>query len=118
VTSLPGFFYLNVGLWPFYTDEEEIGGVGLETPHCSRTGFDEEESGGGGGGEESNGCDTDGGGVADAGNSSEAGSEHHQQLTKANNILSPMNSNLLSVDDIDADNLAADFDGSFTGRMI
>ena len=30
-------------------------------------------------------------------------------------ILSPMNPNLLNVEDIDADNLAADFDGSFTG---
>ena len=30
-------------------------------------------------------------------------------------LLSPMNPNLLSVDDLDTDNLAADFDGSFTG---
>ena len=84
------------------------GGVGgLETPHCSRTGFDDEE----GGGEESNGADTDGGGCGV--NGSEAGSEH--QITKTH-ILSPMNPNLLSVEDIDADNLAADFDGSFTGE--
>ena len=91
--------------------------MGLETPHCSRTGFDEEE---GGVVEESNGCDTDGGVGGGGGNSSEAGSEHHHhhQLSKANNILSPMNSNLLSVEDIDADNLAADFDGSFTGQQI
>jgi hypothetical protein len=80
--------------------------VGLETPHCSRTGFDDEEGGG-----ESNGADTDGGGGV---NDSDTGGEHQMPKT---HILSPMNPNLLSVEDIDADNLAADFDGSFTGRI-
>lgn len=107
------------------SDEEEAacggggsggGGVGLETPHCSRTGFDDEEGGG-----ESNGADTDTGGGGGGVNGSEADSEHHHhhhhQLPKAH-MLSPMNPNLLSVEDIDADNLAADFDGSFTGLGV
>ena len=40
-------------------------------------------------------------------------SNHHKP-----GILSPMNAGLLNVDDIDADNLAADFDESFTGTLF
>ena len=73
------------------SDDEER--TGLQTPHCSRTGFEDGDVSGG---------------------EQDGNSESGISATKSN-ILSPMNSNLLNVEDIDADNLAADFDESFTG---
>ena len=47
------------------------------------------------------------------------GSGGEQEPSSKNHIvLSPINPNLLNVEDIDADNLAADFDGSFTGWSL
>ena len=72
-------------------DEERT--TGLQTPHCSRTGFEDGDVSGG-----------------ELSGNSESGVS-----ASKSNILSPMNPNLLNVEDIDADNLAADFDESFTG---
>ena len=47
-----------------------------------------------------------------------SGGEQEPSSSKNQIILSPINPNLLNVEDIDADNLAADFDGSFTGFPI
>ena len=77
------------------SDDEE--GTGLETPNCSRTGFEDEVGEGSGGELESN-------------------VEVHVTRGPTGIVLSPINPNLLNVEDIDTDNLAADFDGSFTGR--
>ena len=77
------------------------------------------------------GTDEDGGHSGESGGNSGSGDGHHHLhnnhhhhhhnhghhgKTNGNNLLSPMNPNLLNVDDIDTDNLAADFDGSFTGK--
>ncbi|XP_023320794.1 transcription factor CP2-like protein 1 [Eurytemora carolleeae] len=75
-------------------DEERT--TGLQTPHCSRTGFEDGDVSGG-----------------ELSGNSESGVS-----ASKSNILSPMNPNLLNVEDIDADNLAADFDESFTGLGV
>jgi len=87
-------------------DEDKTRDKGLDTPVCSRTGFEDEtgpevenESGSG-----RNELEVGGG----------AGTSNHHKP----GILSPMNAGLLNVDDIDADNLAADFDESFTGLGV
>lgn len=73
--------------------DDEEGTNGLETPNCSNTGFEDEVGEGSGG-------------------------EQEPSSSKNQIILSPINPNLLNVEDIDADNLAADFDGSFTGLGV
>ena len=72
------------------------------------------------------GTDEDGGQSGESGgNSGDGHNQHHNNPDHHNNhhgkapssnLLSPMNPSLLNVDDIDTDNLAADFDGSFTGK--
>ena len=74
----------------------------LQTPNCSNTGYEEEE------GEE--------GGPEEVGE--DRGWEEEQEAnveTKTPHLLSP---GILNCEDIDADNLAADFDGSFSGLGV
>lgn len=72
----------------------------LQTPNCSNTGYEDEEA------EETASVDQDRGWNEDQ----EADVE-----TKTPHLLSP---GILNCEDIDADNLAADFDGSFSGLGV
>ena len=74
----------------------------LQTPNCSNTGYEDEE------GEEE--------GQEEVGQ--ERGWDEEQEAnveTKTPHLLSP---GILNCEDIDADNLAADFDGSFSGLGV
>ena len=87
----------------------------MVTPNCSNTGYEDE-------------CEDNTGG--DNENRAEENHEtwdepdehdtHVQHLPSraSHPLLSPIHHNLLNVEDIDADNLAADFDGSFTGLGV
>jgi len=77
----------------------------LHTPQCSNQGFDGGEEGG---------SPEEGGGTGE-GEKDEPGGEKDSHT-----LLSPLHSaHLLNIEhDIDADNLAADFDGSFTGLGV
>jgi len=111
-------------------DEHDEARQGLETPHCSRTGFDDEVGGGSDEGQEEEGGRWSKGDVLepdgrwarpDDPDDDGRGRHGHESggrgSTGSGHILSPMNPNLLNVD-IDTDNLAADFDGSFTGLGV
>jgi len=114
-----GSKYVGSGRLPLPpgSDEDESG-TGLETPHCSRTGFDDE------------GPTVSESAVGESGaEDSSRPDERELQLEEQPSttattcptksvILSPMNPNILNVEDIDTDNLAADFDESFTGLGV
>lgn len=120
VGPIGGNKYVGSGRLPVTQGSDDEEGTGLETPNCSRTGFDDEggEQVGGGGGEKV------GVGGDQTGSAGDQTGTDGEPLTYKNltahksSILSPMNPNLLNVEDIDADNLAADFDGSFTGLGV
>jgi len=87
----------------------------LVTPNCSNTGYED---------------DVDDNNSGENGNRSEDNHDtweepddhdphnHHLPARTSQQLLSPIHPNLLNVEDIDADNLAADFDGSFTGLGV
>lgn len=86
----------------------------LVTPNCSNTGYEDE-------------CeDNNGENENRHSDNHDAWEEHDEHDThvhqlpsrESHQLLSPIHHNLLNVEDIDADNLAADFDGSFTGLGV
>ena len=84
------------------------------TPNCSNTGYEDDvddNSGENGNRSEDNHDAWEEQDDHDAHN-------HHLPARTSQQLLSPIHPNLLNVEDIDADNLAADFDGSFTGLGV
>jgi len=117
VGPIGGNKYVGSGRLPVAQGSDDEEGAGLETPHCSRTGFDDEVGDGSGGEQAGSGGEQTGSGGEHTGNGGEP-LAYKSLAAHKSSILSPMNPNLLNVEDIDADNLAADFDGSFTGLGV
>jgi len=80
----------------------------LVTPNCSNTGYDDDPKDDASGRNEN----------TDAWEEPKDHDTHQMPERTPNHLLSPIHHNLLNVEDIDADDLAADFDGSFTGLGV